>query len=257
MKIRSLLAVAAVLSFSTAAFAADVDFSKGIKNATGAIFELQDNNTTVTPLSQPKGFDGPGHGGDHHPGPGPGGDHHPGPGPDGDHHHPGPGPDGDHHHPGPGPEPHHKPCPPVFEPSSYDYDRDGIKPDCRVWEFTAGSANSRTEKFNMKEYGTYRSYRVTPRYDFEGCVTSYDTELLSTSPYEKEWGHSRELTVEIGERPLKPGQVENLTVCQSAETDAEVDVSKMAFEYQVLKENTSGFWKKATKFTLTPGQPKP
>ena len=236
MKIRSLLAVAAVLSFSTAAFAADVDFSKGIKDATGAIFKLQDNTTTVTPLSQPKGFDGPGHGGDHHPGP---------------------GPDWDHHHPGPGPEPHHKPCPPVFEPSSYEYDREGTKQDCRVWQFTAGSENSRTEKFNMKEFGTYRSYRVTPRYDFEGCVTGYDTDLLSTSPYERDWGHSRELTVVIGERPLKPGQVENLTICQTGEINAEVDVSKMAFEYQVLNENTSNFWKKATKFTLTPGQPKP
>ena len=155
------------------------------------------------------------------------------------------------HHDGPGPN---HVCPPApFAPSDRDYNIEGTEADCRVLNISAQSPNTYTIKLQAKQVGTYTSYLVVARTDFWGCINGYERTEAGSGPYETTYGHGREITVEVGPRVLAAGETEQLNVCLTPEYKTTVDTGRMLYEYKVAEENTSNFFKKASKFTLIVG----
>jgi hypothetical protein len=245
MKKSGLLAVAAALSLSTGVFAAEIDFDKGISDVQDAADALK---------APPQGgFQHPGHLQPGHDGngvhntpqfpipqfqpvhPQPGNDHghgsHPGPQPWDQNHHW----DNDHGHGNhPGPQPwdnhNHHPYSPVYSDMN-----------CRTWQFTSQTANTRTEELTGEE----------PGFD---CYTDNGTQYCRpTGNY-----FSRKITVNIGPRKLESWEKESLKVCLDSAYSARVDTSGMLYEYAVDSKDNDGFFgSHFTAFTLTPGVKKP
>ncbi len=152
----------------------------------------------------------------------PGHDEHFNPDHGGDH---GPGP-----HPGPGHD--HHPLP--------DYQLVTNDNNCSNWRFTAQTPSVRTEKVIGETEG------------FDCYWKGSDKYCRPTGEY-----FTREITVDIGPRKLETWETESLKVCLESQTSPRLDTADMLYEYSVAEENTSSLFKKATKFTLTPGAKKP
>ena len=112
--------------------------------------------------------------------------------------------------------------------------------NCRVWEFTAQTANTRTEEFRGEEQGT------------DCYVNNGQTYCRPTGRY-----FSRKITVNIGARQLESWEKESLNVCLVSEYFPRVDTSGMLYEYTIASQDNDGFFGRATTFNLTPGAKKP
>ena len=311
MKKSSLLAVAAALALSTGAYAAEVDFDKGIDDVLDIVNTLGPQQYSGIP--QPGHFQPVNNGGhnDNHPGnfdnhPGNIGNHpgnfdnHPGnidnhPGNIGNHpgnfdnhpgnidNHPGhidnhPGNhDGWDNHPGnidnhpgnhdgwdnhPGNIDNHPGNHDGWDnhpgnhdgwdnhPGNHDgwdshdgYPYSPVYPElnCRTWEFSAQTPNTRTEELSGEE-------------------PSFDCYMNNGVQYCRHTGRyfTRKITVNIGPRALETWEKENLKVCLDPGNSPRVDTSDMLYQYTVNSQDHDGFFfGHATVFDLTPGLKKP
>ena len=112
--------------------------------------------------------------------------------------------------------------------------------NCRIWEFTARTINTRTEEFSGEEQ--------------DDCYTE------NGQTYCRPTGNSfsRKITVNIGARQLESWEKESLKVCLDSEFAPRVDTSGMLYYYTVGSQNNDGFFgARSTVFTLTPGAKKP
>ena len=146
------------------------------------------------------------------------------------HEQPGHGQPGHEHHPGE--DQHHG--------HEADYQLVTKDNNCVNWQFTAQTPNVRTEEVIGETEG------------FDCYWKGSDKYCRPTGEY-----FTREITVDIGPRKLESWEKESLTVCLESQTSPRLDTADMLYEYSVAEENTSSFFKKATKFTLTPGAKKP
>ena len=148
---------------------------------------------------------------------------------------------------------------PYMDRVSREYHSEGTGPGCRLLTLNAQSESEFKMQLQAREYGTVDIYENTPRYEF-GCIASYDSVKTGSEDYTAPYGHGREITVVIKPRALEAWESEAVNVCMGPNgpfVDTEKAPAKTLYEYKVTEENTSSFFKKATKFTLIPGAKKP
>ncbi|HAH31067.1 MAG TPA: hypothetical protein DCL44_02000 [Elusimicrobia bacterium] len=216
------LVLAAAFSISVCAYAADFDSNAGTGGALDTLKAFGQGQPHGGGIPQPG-----------HPQPGNHGDYNNHPGNHGNNNHPGndhgglPQPHPDYNHPD-------HPYSPVFDDMN-----------CRTWEFTAQTPNTRTEKITTEEQGT-------------NCyVNNGTTYCRPTGKY-----LSRKVTVNIGARQLESWEKESLKVCLDSGYSASVNTDEMLYEYTVASEDkdNNGFFglgdEHSTVFTLTPGAKK-
>ena len=248
--------VAAVLSISAAARAAEVDFDSA-KSLDSFISEVK---TERPQPGGPGGHQQPGNNG------GPGGHQQPGQPQPGNHGQPGndnnhgqPGNDNNHggfpgnndYHGQPG---NHGGFPPPYNPGHNDgwdnpnpptpsYNFAGYRESCNTIQFNAQSPLTVTQDMIMEEVGT------------ECQSNNYGGNQYCT-PSTKY--HKRKVVVNIGARKLEAWETERLQVCMKSPDYVTADVSGMLYEYSVASQNHDTFFGgHKTSFMLTPGAKKP